>query len=83
MDFHILATDSGWDSESFQAGYINALSERVKDELVSYPEPVKLDELIKLSIHIDSRIRGKMERKVSLECQCFLLFTDSVPTCDD
>lgn len=34
VDLCILAVETGWNSESLQAGFVNGLSELVKDELV-------------------------------------------------
>ena len=55
IEFHTL---------SLQAVFSNGLSGLIKDELVSHPEPSKLDKLISLAIRVDSRLhewrRGRL-----------------------
>ena len=54
IEFRTLAVESGWNAVSLQAVFIKGLSELLKDELVSYPEPASLDQLIALVIRIDN-----------------------------
>lgn len=63
IEFRTLATESGWNMEAQQAVFCNGLSEILKDELVSYPEPNDVDELIALSIRIDNRCRERRRER--------------------
>ncbi len=63
IEFRTLAVESGWNDESLLAVFINGLSERLKDELVTHPEPVNLDNLIALTIRIDNRCRERRRQK--------------------
>lgn len=59
IDFRTLAVEAGWNEESLQAVFHQGLSEQIKDELISYPEPSDLDKLVALSIRIDNRCRER------------------------
>ncbi|XP_064875137.1 uncharacterized protein LOC135572058 [Oncorhynchus nerka] len=50
IEFRTLAVESGWNEESLQAVFYHGLSEQLKDELISYPEPSDLDSLVTLAI---------------------------------
>lgn len=63
IEFRTLAVESGWNEASLLAAFINGLSERLKDELVTHPEPVNLDNLIALTIRIDNRCRERRRQK--------------------
>ncbi len=63
IEFRTLAVESGWNNESLLAVFINGLSERLKDELVTHPEPVNLDNLIALTIRIDNLCRERRRQK--------------------
>uniref|UniRef100_A0A8C9X8K7 CCHC-type domain-containing protein n=1 Tax=Sander lucioperca TaxID=283035 RepID=A0A8C9X8K7_SANLU len=66
VEFRTLAAVSGWNDEALQGVFINALSETLKDELVSHDESPTLDNLISLTIRLDNRIRERRrERSVS------------------
>ena len=39
------------------------LSEQLKDELISYPEPSDLDNLVTLAIRVDNRVRERRREK--------------------
>ncbi|XP_038844002.1 uncharacterized protein LOC120043485 [Salvelinus namaycush] len=53
-EFRTLAAESGWNDEALQGAFRNALTETLKDELVSREEPEGLDKLISLTI--DNRL---------------------------
>lgn len=63
IEFRTLAVESGWNEASLLAAFINGLSERLKDELVTHPEPVNLDNLIALTIRIDNRCRERRRQR--------------------
>lgn len=63
IEFRTLAVESGWNEASLQAAFYQGLSEQLKDELISYPEPSDLDSLIALSIRVDNRIRERRREK--------------------
>uniref|UniRef100_A0AAY5KUW2 CCHC-type domain-containing protein n=1 Tax=Esox lucius TaxID=8010 RepID=A0AAY5KUW2_ESOLU len=64
VEFRTLAEESGWNGEALQAGFYNGLSEQLKDELLSYPETMGLDDTISLAMRVDNRIRERRrERK--------------------
>uniref|UniRef100_A0A8C9Y649 CCHC-type domain-containing protein n=1 Tax=Sander lucioperca TaxID=283035 RepID=A0A8C9Y649_SANLU len=63
IEFRTLAVESEWNETSLQAAFYQGLSEQLKDELISYPEPSDLDSLIALSIRVDNRIRERRREK--------------------
>lgn len=63
IEFRTLAAESGWNEEALQGAFQNALSENLKDELVSRDEPGGLDELIALAIRIDNRLRERRRER--------------------
>uniref|UniRef100_A0A673VT78 DUF4939 domain-containing protein n=1 Tax=Salmo trutta TaxID=8032 RepID=A0A673VT78_SALTR len=63
-EFRTLASESTWNEEALQGAFRNALSETLKDELVSRDEPDGLDELISLAIRIDIRLRERRRERV-------------------
>ncbi|KAK6314500.1 hypothetical protein J4Q44_G00159590, partial [Coregonus suidteri] len=63
VEFRTLAVESGWNEESLQAAFYQGLSEQLKDELISYPEPSDLDSLVVLSIRVDNRVRERRREK--------------------
>ena len=65
VNFHILATRSGWNSPALRRAFLNGLSERMKDLLAARDEPESLDSLIETTIDLDNRIRER-ERGRSL-----------------
>ena len=54
IEFQTLATDSGWEVRALVDSFIHGLSERVKYELLTQELPEDLDQLISLTIGIDS-----------------------------
>ena len=62
IEFRTLAVESGWNEESLQAFFYQGLSEQLKDELISYPEPSDLDSLVTLAIRVD-RVRERRREK--------------------
>uniref|UniRef100_A0A8C5DM91 CCHC-type domain-containing protein n=1 Tax=Gouania willdenowi TaxID=441366 RepID=A0A8C5DM91_GOUWI len=63
IDFRTLAAVSGWNDEALQGAFQNALTDSIKDELVSRDEPESLDHLISLAIKIDNRLRERRREK--------------------
>uniref|UniRef100_A0A8C9ZYC4 CCHC-type domain-containing protein n=1 Tax=Sander lucioperca TaxID=283035 RepID=A0A8C9ZYC4_SANLU len=63
IEFRTLAVESEWNEKSLQTAFYQGLSEQLKDELISYPEPSDLDSLIALSIRVDNRIRERRREK--------------------
>uniref|UniRef100_A0AAQ4QJP3 CCHC-type domain-containing protein n=3 Tax=Gasterosteus aculeatus aculeatus TaxID=481459 RepID=A0AAQ4QJP3_GASAC len=67
IEFRTLAVESGWNNESLQAVFYQGLTEPLKDELISYPEPQNLEDLVALSIRVDNRCRERRrERRLGL-----------------
>ncbi|CAB1314011.1 unnamed protein product [Coregonus sp. 'balchen'] len=64
FEFHTLAAESGWNEEALQGAFRNALTETLKDELMSRDEPDGLDELISLAIRIDNRLWERWRERV-------------------
>ena len=68
-EFRILAAESGWNDEAPQGAFRNALTEILKDELVSREEPNGHDKLISLTILIDNRLcERRRERGGRVAC---------------
>uniref|UniRef100_A0A8C9XZN5 Retrotransposon gag domain-containing protein n=1 Tax=Sander lucioperca TaxID=283035 RepID=A0A8C9XZN5_SANLU len=63
IEFRTLAVESEWNEISLQAAFYQGLSDQLKDELISYPEPIDLDSLIALSIRVGNRIRERRREK--------------------
>ncbi len=59
VDFHILASESGWNEQALIGVFIKSLLEKLKDELASWDEPKSLEDLISLAIRIDNRLRER------------------------
>ena len=69
MACEFLAAESGWNDEALQGAFRNALTETLKDELVTREKPDGLDKLISLTIRIDNRLRERRrEREGRLAC---------------
>lgn len=65
IEFRTLAAESGWNDEALQGVFQNALSDNLKDELVSREEPGSLDQLISLAIRVDNRLRERRRERSS------------------
>uniref|UniRef100_A0A3B5LTF8 CCHC-type domain-containing protein n=1 Tax=Xiphophorus couchianus TaxID=32473 RepID=A0A3B5LTF8_9TELE len=65
IDFRIQAAASGWNSPALKSVYLDALNDSLKDELATLDEPGSLEDLIKLSIRIDNRIRARAKERNS------------------
>ena len=78
IEFRTLAAESGWNNEALHGAFQNALSETIKDELVSRDEPNTLEELISLAIRIDNRRRERRREKTGKET--FSVMPVSLPT---
>ncbi|CAB1338614.1 unnamed protein product [Coregonus sp. 'balchen'] len=63
-EFRTLAVESGWNEGALQGAIRNALTETLKDELVSRDEPDGLDKLNSLTIRIDNRLRERRRERV-------------------
>nr|XP_054598725.1 retrotransposon-derived protein PEG10 [Nothobranchius furzeri] len=57
LEFRTLAAMTSWGDEALKAVFIEALNDRVKNQLALCPEPPTLDGLITLCISIDKRHR--------------------------
>jgi hypothetical protein len=62
-EFRTLAAESGWNDQALHGTFRNALTDTLKDELVSREEPNGLDELISLTIHIDNSLRERWRER--------------------
>lgn len=40
MEFRILIADAGWNEEASRVAFVKGISKKVKDELMSYDDPV-------------------------------------------
>lgn len=69
VDFRILAAESGWNRPALKSAFFQALNENVKDQLATRDEPHSLDDLIKLAIKIDSRLRDRFVAKALYSSQ--------------
>ena len=63
IEFRTLSAENGWNEESLQAGFSHGLSELIKDELVSYPEPTKLEDLISRAIRVDNHLHERTRER--------------------
>lgn len=63
VEFRTLAAESGWNDEALHGVFQQALSETIKDELMSRDEPQTLEELISLAICIDNRRRERRRER--------------------
>lgn len=61
--FHTKARVSGWNESALRDAFLHGLADYIKDELVSYPLPLSLDEVIALAINIDLRIQARKREK--------------------
>lgn len=60
--FRVKAAETGWGDAALRGAFVCGLSERLKDELATSDEPESFEELVKLAIRIDNRLR-KSERE--------------------
>uniref|UniRef100_A0A3Q2ZG23 CCHC-type domain-containing protein n=1 Tax=Kryptolebias marmoratus TaxID=37003 RepID=A0A3Q2ZG23_KRYMA len=63
IDFRIKAAASSWNAPALKSAYFHALSESIKDELTTLDEPETLEDLIKLTVRIDNRIRSRKKER--------------------
>lgn len=63
IEFRTLAVESGWNDEALESVFYNGLSSQIKDELVSYPEPETLEDLVQLAIRVDNRCRERQRER--------------------
>ncbi|CAI5691324.1 unnamed protein product [Oreochromis niloticus] len=63
IDFRVKAAETGWGDAALHGAFICGLSERLKDELATRDEPESFEELVKLAIRIDNRLREREREK--------------------
>ncbi|TWW79641.1 Retrotransposon-like protein 1 [Takifugu flavidus] len=63
IDFRTKARLSDWNLAALRDAFLHGLAEYIKDELVSYPLPATLDELIELSTRLDLRVRARRRER--------------------
>lgn len=63
IDFRIKAAASSWNASALKSAYFHALNESIKDELATLDEPETLEELIKLTVRMDNRIRSRNKER--------------------
>ncbi|TWW54183.1 hypothetical protein D4764_0209330, partial [Takifugu flavidus] len=63
IDFRTKARQSNWNLAALRDAFLHGLAEYIKDELVSYPLPATLDELIELSTRLDLRVRARRRER--------------------
>ena len=59
IDFRVKAAASGWNECALKSAYFKALNDNIKDELATLDEPASLEELIRLTIRLDNRLRAR------------------------
>jgi len=59
INFRVKAAASGWNQSALKGAFFMALNEQIKDELATLDEPATLEDLIRLSIRLDNRIRAR------------------------
>lgn len=62
MEFHTLATESGWDQRALRATFYHALSPEIKDELAFRDPAPDLEALIDVTKWVDHRFRERETR---------------------
>lgn len=65
VEFRITSADAGWNDLALRGGFMNGLSDTMKDELASRDDPDCLEELISLSIKLDNRLRERRREKAA------------------
>uniref|UniRef100_A0AAQ4P822 CCHC-type domain-containing protein n=1 Tax=Gasterosteus aculeatus aculeatus TaxID=481459 RepID=A0AAQ4P822_GASAC len=65
IDFHTMAAESDWNQASLCDAFYHGLSSREKDKLAARDLPAGLDELVALSIRIDSHLRERRRERVA------------------
>uniref|UniRef100_A0A3Q2DAW1 CCHC-type domain-containing protein n=1 Tax=Cyprinodon variegatus TaxID=28743 RepID=A0A3Q2DAW1_CYPVA len=63
INFRVKAAASGWNQSALKGAYFMALNENIKDQLATLDEPATLEELIRLTIRLDNRIRATNSSK--------------------
>ena len=63
INFRVKAAASGWNQCALKTAFFEALNENIKDELATLDEPATLEELIRLTIRLDNRIRARNSSK--------------------
>uniref|UniRef100_A0A3Q2EGQ2 Ty3 transposon capsid-like protein domain-containing protein n=1 Tax=Cyprinodon variegatus TaxID=28743 RepID=A0A3Q2EGQ2_CYPVA len=64
VNFRVKAAASGWNQSALKGAFFMALNEQIKDELATLDEPASLEDLIRLSIRLDNRIRARNSTKM-------------------
>uniref|UniRef100_A0A096LQI3 Ty3 transposon capsid-like protein domain-containing protein n=1 Tax=Poecilia formosa TaxID=48698 RepID=A0A096LQI3_POEFO len=63
IEFRIKAAASGWGQTALKSAYFHSLNESIKDELATLDEPNTLEDLIRLTIRLDNRLRARSNAK--------------------
>lgn len=59
IDFRIAAAEAGWSDRALHGVYLHSLNDEMKDHLASRDEPATFEELVSLTLRIDSRLRER------------------------
>uniref|UniRef100_A0A3Q2G680 Ty3 transposon capsid-like protein domain-containing protein n=1 Tax=Cyprinodon variegatus TaxID=28743 RepID=A0A3Q2G680_CYPVA len=59
INFRVKAAASRWNQCALKSAYFKALNDNIKDELATLDEPATLEDLIRLTIRLDNRIRAR------------------------
>ncbi|KAI3375975.1 hypothetical protein L3Q82_016511 [Scortum barcoo] len=59
IEFRTLATDSGWNSPAIKGAFANGLNEDIKDQLAPHEIPEEFEDLVKMAVRIDTRLRER------------------------
>jgi len=59
INFRVKAAASGWNECALKSAYFKALNDNIKDELATLDEPASLEDLIRLTIRLDNRLRAR------------------------
>ncbi|KAK9539547.1 hypothetical protein VZT92_004646 [Zoarces viviparus] len=63
IDFRILAAESGWEERALKRFFLSSLSEGLKDELAVLEEARTLEDLIALTIRLDTRMQERWRER--------------------
>ncbi|KAK9513177.1 hypothetical protein VZT92_026735 [Zoarces viviparus] len=63
IDFHILAAESGWEERALQGVFLSCLSEELKDKLAVLEEAKTLEDLIALTIRLDTQMQERRRER--------------------
>lgn len=60
INFRIAAAEAGWSDRALQGVYLHSLNDEMKDQLASWDEQANFEELVSLTLRIDSRLRERV-----------------------